>query len=274
MTVEEALELVEIAIIDYQRLNKVQELVFRQSWEGWSYAEIAKNTGYNHDYIKATGYELWKLLSKALGEKVKKDNLKTVLKRYIRKNQVNLHGNHAIELNLSGANLSGASLSVTRICANLIESNLCQANLPKSLIPENNTESDEEADNQEIQPNSEEEIYYWNDLPLRSQAQVKIAEALDRANVLFIPNSKARLTTTEGRQNQEPEFLIFHQGKWGILEIDSELSEQDVVKLEKRDRTFQTHGIAIVQHYDATQCREQPDRVVQDFLAILTQIAL
>jgi hypothetical protein len=81
MTVDEALALVETAL-DYKRLNKVQELVFRQSWEGWSYIEIAKSNKYEPDYIKDVGAKLWKLLSKALEEKVKKDNLKSVLKKY------------------------------------------------------------------------------------------------------------------------------------------------------------------------------------------------
>jgi glutathionylspermidine synthase len=79
MTVDEALDIVEVAL-DYQALNKVQELVFRKSWEGRSYIEIAKSNGYESDYIKDAGAKLWKLLSKALEEKVKKDNLKSVLK--------------------------------------------------------------------------------------------------------------------------------------------------------------------------------------------------
>lgn len=41
MTVEEALAIVETAL-DYDRLNHVQEILFRQSWAGLSYREIAK----------------------------------------------------------------------------------------------------------------------------------------------------------------------------------------------------------------------------------------
>ncbi|MEG3900296.1 MULTISPECIES: hypothetical protein [unclassified Microcoleus] len=84
MTVDEALTIAETAL-NYDRLNKVQEIVFRQSWEGRSYMEIAQITGYDYDYIKDAGAKLWKVLSKALEEKVKKDNLKSVLKRYLRR---------------------------------------------------------------------------------------------------------------------------------------------------------------------------------------------
>lgn len=43
MTVDEALEIAEAAL-NYDRLNQIQELVFRQSWEGLSYKQIAANS--------------------------------------------------------------------------------------------------------------------------------------------------------------------------------------------------------------------------------------
>jgi hypothetical protein len=78
MTVNEALTIVE-TLLDYQCLNKVQKIVFCQSWEGRSYVEIANSTGYEFDYIKDVGAKLWKQLSEAFGEKVKKDNIQSVL---------------------------------------------------------------------------------------------------------------------------------------------------------------------------------------------------
>jgi hypothetical protein len=268
MTVEEALVIAETAL-DYKRLNEVQKLVFLQSWEGRSYAEIAKSTRYEPDYIKDVGAKLWRLLSKALGEKVKKDNLQVVLKRYLRRTQVNVQRNLTIEVNLSGANLSGANLSGTRLVANLIETDFCQADSQKVIMPENNTESTEATiqDEEEILSNSEEQIYYWNGLRFHTEEEVQIAEALDRVGVLFFPNSKVRLTTPEGRQNQEPNFLIFHEGKWGILDV----WHQDAAKNEEFDNLFRAYGIHIIEHYDANRCREQPDSVVQDFLDILSQ---
>jgi len=270
MTVDEALELVEI-VLNYQRLNKVQELVFRQSWEGRSYKQIAGSSEYEYDYIKDAGARLWKLLSEAFGEKVKKDNLPSVLKRYLRRTQVN-SGNHIIEVNLSGANLSGATLSVAdlsgaRLCANsnLSDSDSCQGDLTGTIICDDNFDSTEDGHNSGVQSNSEETIYHWNGLRFRSDAQIKIAQALDRAGVLFFPNSKARITTTEGRENQEADFLIFQNGKWGILEVDGEVDEE-------RDRILQSHGIPIIQHYDSTSCSEQPDLVVQEFLDMLNQV--
>jgi hypothetical protein len=276
MTVEEALALVETAL-DYQRLNKVQEIVFRHAWEGRSYGEMAKISGYEPDYIKDAGAKLWKLLSKALGEKVKKDTLQSVIKRYARRIKVNLQRNLAIEVNLTGANLSGANLSGARLIANLIETDLCQADSQGSITPAPNTESaeklipGEEAPNQTVQSNPDNRLHYWNGYHFRSDEHLKIAEALERTGILFIPNPKLRLTTPEGRENQEFDFMILHQSKWGILQIDSEESQQEPVKEEELHRLFKYHGIRIVQHCDASRCGEEPDRVVQEFLEMLSQ---
>ncbi|MBE8970466.1 NACHT domain-containing protein [Nostocales cyanobacterium LEGE 12452] len=81
MTVEEALAIVEI-ILEKTSLNDLQEIIFRQSWEQKTYPEIAEKFGYDADYIKIVGFRLWKMLSKAMGEKVTKDNLHSSLRRW------------------------------------------------------------------------------------------------------------------------------------------------------------------------------------------------
>jgi hypothetical protein len=83
MTLEEALNIVEYAL-EQKRLNKVQQLIFCQSWVGQSYTEIARNFDYDAGYIKDTGAKLWQLLSFSLGEKVTKHNLQAVLKHTVR----------------------------------------------------------------------------------------------------------------------------------------------------------------------------------------------
>ncbi len=81
MTVEEALAIVE-SILEKTSLNDLQEIIFRQSWEQKTYPEIAEKFGYDADYIKIVGFRLWKMLSKAMGEKVTKDNLHSSLRRW------------------------------------------------------------------------------------------------------------------------------------------------------------------------------------------------
>lgn len=90
ITVEEAIEAIE-QILEQKHLSKVQEIVFRQSWEGQSYAEIARSADYDPGYIKDTGSKLWQLLSEAFGKKVTKQNFRGVLKQAARQHSTVVH---------------------------------------------------------------------------------------------------------------------------------------------------------------------------------------
>lgn len=85
MTEQDALTLVDTLLYSAnhrQKLTDVQSIVFRETWAGRSYREIAQQLGYEYDYIKQVGSRLWKLLSQILGEPVSKRNLQAVLRRY------------------------------------------------------------------------------------------------------------------------------------------------------------------------------------------------
>lgn len=87
MTVEEAITIID-TFLNAKHLNSLQELVFRGVWEGRTYEEIAENSGYDTDYIKHVGSELWQVLSRAFGEKVTKSSLRSVLRRRSQQIQV------------------------------------------------------------------------------------------------------------------------------------------------------------------------------------------
>lgn len=275
MTVDEALAIVE-TVLDYDRLNKVQELVFRQSWERRSYIEIARSNGYEPDYIKDAGAKLWKLLSKALGEKVKKDNLQSALKRYLRRHQIILSRTQVIQVNLKGASITGTNISEGSLLGHLSKAHFCHSDAQKIIRDDEHIDwdkeiKDSEVINEQITKSQSEDIILWKGLRFRSEAQVKIADELDRTGILFIPNSQMRLTTPEGRQNQEANFLIFHQGKLGILEVGNDTSPHDNSSDEIRTISFKASGIHLVKDYDSNRCNEEPDLVVQEFLDILSQ---
>lgn len=81
MTLQDALRVIDVALKP-KYLNNVQELVFTQSWEGKTYQEIAVDAGYDEDYIRGIGFQLWKLLSEAFSERVTKSNFRVVLRRH------------------------------------------------------------------------------------------------------------------------------------------------------------------------------------------------
>jgi hypothetical protein len=81
MTVEEALNIVD-SVLQGKSFSTVQELIFRYTWEGKTYLEIADIAGYDSAYIRDVGYKLWQMLSKAFGERVTKNNLQVVIRRH------------------------------------------------------------------------------------------------------------------------------------------------------------------------------------------------
>ncbi|MFN5138361.1 MAG: NB-ARC domain-containing protein [Pseudanabaena sp.] len=102
MSEEEAIALV-TRLLGYGRLKKVQELVLSQSWDGKKYSDIGIEEGYDLGYIKDVGSELWRSLSKALNEKVTKNNLRGVLERYAQQQSANsatsqIHMGEAIDV--------------------------------------------------------------------------------------------------------------------------------------------------------------------------------
>lgn len=75
---DEALAIVQ-KVLESKRLNYVQETVLLQTWSGKNYREIAHESGYALDYVREVGSQLWSSLSRALGEKVTKKNVKLIL---------------------------------------------------------------------------------------------------------------------------------------------------------------------------------------------------
>jgi WD40 repeat protein len=81
MTDEDALNLVD-RFLKPASLGSLQEFIFRQVWNGRSYTEIANMGGYSPEYIKRVGAILWRSLSDGVGEKVTKNNVRSILRRY------------------------------------------------------------------------------------------------------------------------------------------------------------------------------------------------
>ncbi|MEA5621155.1 pentapeptide repeat-containing protein [Cronbergia sp. UHCC 0137] len=133
-----------------------------------------------------------------------------------------------------------------------------------------NIDVDNNINNQGVQFYSNSTIHTWERLRFRSKTEIKIAEALDRTGVLFVPNSSARLNTATGRENKEADFLICYNGKWGVLEVDGpHHTAERRVEEQERERIFKKNGIKVVERFDAGRCYDKPDEVVQEFFKMI-----
>ena len=77
---EQALYVIDHAIKPLY-LNKIQEIILEQTWNGKTYSEIASDYSYEFEYIKGAGCELWKLLSQAFDEQISKSNFVQFIRR-------------------------------------------------------------------------------------------------------------------------------------------------------------------------------------------------
>ena len=138
------------------------------------------------------------------------------------------------------------------------------------LIISKTPQNDNYINNQGVQFYSNSTIHTWERLRFRSKTEIKIAEALDRTGVLFVPNSLARLTTPKGRENKEADFLICYNGKWGVLEVDGPFhTAERRVEEQERERIFKKNGIKVVERFDSERCYNNPDEVVQEFFKMI-----
>ncbi len=78
MEVELALEIV-TELLAPKYLTAPQEMVFRAAWQGQSYRELADTAGYDRDYIKGVGAQVWRMLTTATARQVSKTNFRQVI---------------------------------------------------------------------------------------------------------------------------------------------------------------------------------------------------
>ncbi|HWG43785.1 MAG TPA: hypothetical protein VN688_13495 [Gemmataceae bacterium] len=114
-------------------------------------------------------------------------------------------------------------------------------------------------------------VITYNELKYASQSEVKIAIELETRKVLFFPLAVGvRADTGEAWQDhREVDFLICHDGVWGILEIAYHPNrfEQDAEKMA----WFKKAGILCIEHRTAEKCYNDPIAVIDEFLVILAK---
>lgn len=106
----------------------------------------------------------------------------------------------------------------------------------------------------------------YNEMKFASNSEVRVAQELERRDILFFPLPLAVRGDTGNRyrDRREVDFLICHHGKWGILEIAYHLGryEKDVEKAQ----WFKDAGITCVEHFTAEKAYNNPGEVVTTFL--------
>jgi hypothetical protein len=108
----------------------------------------------------------------------------------------------------------------------------------------------------------------WKGMVFHSKTELRVAKALDHAGAIFVPPTKVRLTSGGERQSREIDFLVYHGGRWGVLEVDGPWHTQ--ANDDSRDALLRANGITCIQRYDAERAYHETAAIVAEFLAWLS----
>ncbi|MEI2580526.1 hypothetical protein [Scytonema sp. PRP1] len=132
MNIGEVLDTVQTLL--FRQLSSLERLILCQSWLGRGYKQMARDCAYSIAHIKDIGSQLWRALSKALGERVTKKNLFLVLKQYL--------------LSRTGETVPSDQLSVTSELVEVIDPPLTpttnQLPVPTDLVEPSYSEDSEQ----------------------------------------------------------------------------------------------------------------------------------
>jgi hypothetical protein len=115
-----------------------------------------------------------------------------------------------------------------------------------------------------------ESLIEHDQLRFRSEVETIIYNELKKRDLLFFPNAAAVLGG-EKCEKREPDFLICHKGKWGILEVMGDTYHKNAAKDHDRARLFKKHGVLCMEFFTANECKWSAAKVVDKFLSILAQ---
>lgn len=119
----------------------------------------------------------------------------------------------------------------------------------------------------------------WGGLYLRSEAEIRIAEALEQTELLYFANARGRvglkdtlISDSQLTGRVEVDFMVFYQGVCLILEVDGKHhnAQDQAVRDYARDRVLLRAGVPTVR-FPARDCLERPQQVVAEFVSILQE---
>jgi very-short-patch-repair endonuclease len=114
-------------------------------------------------------------------------------------------------------------------------------------------------------------ISHWRAMRFRSQAEIKVAQALESRGLLYSPNCLIRLGNYH--KSLEVDFLVCCPTRWGyrtvILEVDGYWHLQEKrAKEHERERMFERSGMR-VHRFEASLCELDPHAVVSELIDLI-----
>ncbi len=88
LSIDEVLEIADTKVFEHhgKHLNDLQRVILEETLKGRSYHDIAQEHKFTEKYIKDSASKLWQCLTKLVGEKINKSNVRSTLERYTNTN--------------------------------------------------------------------------------------------------------------------------------------------------------------------------------------------
>ena len=104
----------------------------------------------------------------------------------------------------------------------------------------------------------------WNGLVFSTESELQLAQALDRANLFFLPATSCRITAEPGiRETRELDFMIVHRGIPIVVELDGRPHEGRAAEDHRRDRGIKRSGIWLIERFASVEALQDPERIVR-----------
>jgi hypothetical protein len=196
-----------------------------------------------------------------------------IVKKDVSKQEhINLAILHVSDGHITDRNGNAITLSEEDIthCIRLIEVEAGWQNVVRELIADAKNPNQAVVSEKMSQKNGKE-IYSYNEMKFASNSEIRIAQELEVRKILFFPLPLAVRAESGDfyKDHREPDFLICHDGTWGILEVAYHPNRYE--KDSEKADWFKQSGILCVQHYTAERCYNESGKVVDKFLEILAQ---
>lgn len=111
----------------------------------------------------------------------------------------------------------------------------------------------------------------YNEMIFASQTEVRVAQELEKRKILFFPLPLAVRADTGNRykDHREVDFLICHDGTWGILEVGGAKHQGRYEQDKEKDAWFKRSGILCIEHFTSEQAYQKTGQVIDEFLSVL-----
>lgn len=127
---------------------------------------------------------------------------------------------------------------------------------------------------QQHQDLSDKPFAIYRNMVVKSHGEAAIASELERRNLVFSTNPNFRCGTGDSRKTYQFDFLVFAEGKLGVIEVDgNHHSKQHIINNDAaKEWVMKSQGVHVFHRAPYELAKKTPALVVDEFLNKISQL--